>query len=98
MTSPKTLGFNDTDINQIVDAMFDDNRTVAVLMSTETQGSKMVLTFTNKNPDGSLQTVGHDFGREQAAESAKSYADSLHCNYLIRDRSHEFDEPVAFGN
>lgn len=88
--SPQTTDFNKRDVEQIVANMFNSNRTVASMTDTKSDGMKMTITFTNKNPDGSGQTVTRSFVSEEAAKYAKDHAEGMRLKHHSCDRSHDF--------
>ncbi|MEM6810868.1 MAG: hypothetical protein AAF549_00195 [Pseudomonadota bacterium] len=92
-TSPAETGFNQLDVEQIVRGMFDRNKTIASLSDSAVDGKKLTLSFTNKNADGSSQTVTRSFINEKAAKYAKQFAGTLRAQYHSYDRTAEMAAP-----
>lgn len=72
--SPAEMGFNKADIQQIVQGMFDENKTPATAIKVEGHGCVLEITFSNKNANGSCKTEKRVLATNEAADLATQFA------------------------
>ncbi|MEM9469773.1 MAG: hypothetical protein AAF988_06380 [Pseudomonadota bacterium] len=77
--SPKgmQMHFNETDVQQIVNGMFDKNRTPKDVIKVKGHGRVLEITFSNKNPRGEHKTEKRVFTSNEAADYATREANTL---------------------
>ena len=98
MTTPSTtpaLPFNESDVTQKADNLFNANRTIGNVQNISLSDKTVTVTFSNKNSDGSNQTTEATFTSVDVAEYAKAYLDQKLSNHRSRDTSHCSAPPPA---
>lgn len=75
--SPVETGFNKTDAKQIVESMFDENKTPATTLKVEGHGRVLEITFSNKNANGSYKTEKRVLATNEATDIATDIANKM---------------------
>ena len=96
-SSPSTTGFNEADIMQIVDGMFDENKTPKNLLKVEGHGRVLKITFTNRTANNDYKSETRVLATNEAMDAAKAEVESRRTQ-ATSSFTMDFGTPTALSN